>query len=48
MLTQLQHHSALLELTINLINMLRKYHPLLKILNGTMVDLPCPVNISSF
>lgn len=28
--------------------MLRKYHPLLKILNGTLVDLPCPVNISAF
>lgn len=28
--------------------MLRKYHPLLKIINGTLVDLPCPVNITSF
>lgn len=28
--------------------MLRKYHPLIKILNGTLVDLPCPVNISRF
>jgi ubiquinol-cytochrome c reductase cytochrome b subunit len=28
--------------------MLRKYHPLLKIVNGTLVDLPCPVNITSF
>ncbi len=28
--------------------MFRKYHPLLKILNGTLVDLPCPVNITSF
>lgn len=28
--------------------MLRKYHPLIKIVNGSLVDLPCPVNISSF
>lgn len=28
--------------------MLRKYHPLIKIVNGTLVDLPCPVNITYF
>lgn len=28
--------------------MIRKYHPLLKIVNGVLVDLPTPVNISSF
>ena len=28
--------------------MIRKYHPLLKIINGVLVDLPTPVNISSF
>lgn len=28
--------------------MLRKYHPLVKIVNGTLVDLPCPVNITYF
>lgn len=28
--------------------MLRKTHPLIKIVNSTLVDLPCPANINSF
>lgn len=27
---------------------LRKHHPLLKILNGSLYDLPCPVNLNAF
>lgn len=28
--------------------MFRKYHPLVKILNGTLIDLPCPPSITVF